>query len=304
MVAGALLMKLSGGKTLKNIADSVSGIDQQQVALGHWAKENLPEDARIGVNDTGAIAYFGDKKTFDIVGLTSPSEAKYWVAGQGSRFEHYERLKATAPEKLPTHFIVYTNWMDPRTNDTERGCNVVLGRYLHEATVGGDERWILGGASMEAHVADYAMLGTGERPWTKMGEIVDSVDVADLESEAAHRYDLLGAHPHYEIVHVAWSPEGEPVADGGRTGRTSEKFVVKLAPGRAARGVVRIDRGASHRVDLRANGKPIGGIDLYGADWHEVAFDIPAESASAETTLELTGDAWFTTYHYWFEETE
>ena len=35
------------------------------------------------------------------VGLTTAGEAKHWVAGAGSRFEHYERLD---PQQLPTHW--------------------------------------------------------------------------------------------------------------------------------------------------------------------------------------------------------
>ena len=32
--------------------------------------------ALVGVNDTGAIAYFSDRSTFDVVGLTSREEAR------------------------------------------------------------------------------------------------------------------------------------------------------------------------------------------------------------------------------------
>ncbi|HEX4445817.1 MAG TPA: hypothetical protein VH044_03750, partial [Polyangiaceae bacterium] len=56
---------------IDDVAQSASGIDRQQVALGRWARANLEPSARIGVNDTGAIAYFGERTTFDVVGLTS-----------------------------------------------------------------------------------------------------------------------------------------------------------------------------------------------------------------------------------------
>src|SRR5215469_8989645 len=36
---------------LDDVAQSASGIDRQQVALGHWANQALSPDARIGVND-------------------------------------------------------------------------------------------------------------------------------------------------------------------------------------------------------------------------------------------------------------
>ena len=112
--------------TRDDLASSSSAIDRQQVKLGRWAAEYLPSSARIGLNDTGAIAYLSGKKTFDVVGLTTPGEAPYWVAGGGSRFEHYEKLYLASPERLPTHFIVYPQWM---------ACDAVLGDPLHEATV-------------------------------------------------------------------------------------------------------------------------------------------------------------------------
>ncbi len=64
-----------------DVADSASGIDRQQASLGRWVKANLPPDERVGVNDTGAIAYFGEHRTFDVVGLTTPGEGRYWVGG-------------------------------------------------------------------------------------------------------------------------------------------------------------------------------------------------------------------------------
>ena len=51
---GALATHLP--EAIQDLAQSAAAIDKQQVALGRWAKENLPSDARIGVNDTGAIA--------------------------------------------------------------------------------------------------------------------------------------------------------------------------------------------------------------------------------------------------------
>jgi hypothetical protein len=61
---------------IDDVAQSASGIDRQQVALGRWAEHELSPTARIGVNDTGAIAYFSQHKTFDIVGLTTEGEAR------------------------------------------------------------------------------------------------------------------------------------------------------------------------------------------------------------------------------------
>ena len=64
-------------------------------------------------------------------------------------------------------------------------CDAVLGATLYEATV--TDSTILGGQTMRAYEADWSLLGSGEVPWTPAvaRSIVDAVDVADLESEAA-----------------------------------------------------------------------------------------------------------------------
>src|SRR5262249_3630066 len=105
IVVALFLSRLS--PSMDDLATAAEAVTLQQVSLGKWAA-SLPESARLGVNDTGAIAYFSGRRTFDVVGLTTAGEAKYWTAGSGSRFEHYEKLPL---QSMPTHFIVYPEWM-------------------------------------------------------------------------------------------------------------------------------------------------------------------------------------------------
>jgi hypothetical protein len=280
---------------LDDVAGSASGIDRQQVALGRWAKESLPPDARIGVNDTGAIAYFGDRRTFDVVGLTTDGEARYWVAGAGSRLEHYERLRATAPGKLPTHFIVYPEWM---------GMEMVLGEPLHEATV--TDASILGGQTMRAYTADWSKLGSGEKPWSALpGPVVDALDVADLESEAEHGYALLGARENEEDAREAESPMGDVVVDGGRR-RTAERFVAHLRPGAVTRVVVRLTAHPGTHASVLVDGRRVTGFDAGDdiAEWEEQSFEIPRADAGERTQLEVRYSGAVTVYHYWFVTAE
>jgi hypothetical protein len=287
--AGLFASKLEW--VLDDVAQSASGIDRQQAALGRWARDNLPPDARIGVNDTGAIAYFGERRTFDVVGLTTKSEGPHWVAGTASRFEHYERLRATAPGDLPTHFIVYPEWMD---------MPCVLGEPLHEATV--TDATILGGRTMRVFVADWSQLGTGELPWTRGGAVLDALDVADLESEAEHGYQLLGARDREEVLREGASPDGAAVVDGGRTQRMLERFVARLRPGVAARGIVRLEGPAGTQLRVLANGEPVAAFELDdGEGWTEQGFDVPAGVAAERTPFEVrVGGGPVTTFHYWF----
>lgn len=289
--AGMLGSRISG--VVDDVANSASGIDRQHVVLGRWAKDNVPAGARIGVNDTGAIAYFGDHPTFDVVGLTTPGEGRYWVAGAGSRFEHYERMHATTPDRLPAYFIVYPEWM---------GCDPVLGDELYSATV--TDSTILGGQTMNVYRATYVLMGSASAPWTEdvpPGAKYDELDVADLESETAHRYELLGARDGEEIVTTSLTPDGRTVADGGRTNRTNERFVVTLAPGVPWKVIVRLASQMRGTLQMLANGREIGSISLEGGgEWEEIAFEIPADAATERTTIELHTTTPATTYHYYF----
>jgi hypothetical protein len=285
--AGLFASKLEW--VIDDVAQSASGIDRQQAWLGRWAKEHLPEAARIGVNDTGAIAYFGDHDTFDIVGLTTKGEARYWVAGVGSRLEHYERMPAA---ERPTHFIVYPQWM---------ALDAVLGEPLTEAVV--TDATILGGTTMRAYVANWSKLGSGERPWSHAGDVLDALDVADLESESEHHYELLGARDGEQVVIDGENPAGDSVIDGGRTRRTRERFIARVPQGVSARGIVRLQGPPQAVISIMADGLPADRLVLDesgGAEWVERAFDLPT-SRGPQTRIELRVEQGpVSVFHYWF----
>jgi hypothetical protein len=275
---------------IDDVAQSVSGIDRQQVAAGRWARHALPESARIGINDAGAIAYFGGHRTFDVVGLTTSGEARYWLAGVGSRFEHYEKLSR---DRLPSHFIVYPEWF---------AADALLGRTLAEFTV--TDATILGGRTKRACLADWSLLGSGELPWSEsVGAIVDSVDVADLESEAAHEYALGDAREGEQILRAAPVPNATARwADGGRTDRMIERFFVRLSPGVEHRVVIRLESANETHVKLVVGGNASEAAVPGGGAWTEIVLPIPSVIAtpSGRVAVELTAAEPITTFHYWF----
>jgi hypothetical protein len=292
IVVGLLAAKLAG--TIEDVASCASGIDRQQVALGRWAQKELPAGARIGVNDTGAIAYFGDHPTFDVVGLTTRGEGRYWVAGAASRFEHYERIRTLSPSALPSYFIVYPEWMAMPS---------VLGPRFHDATV--TDSSILGGQTMVVYSADYSLLGSGEKPWTRQpgaphATFLDVLDVADLDSERGHAYDLLGAADGEEILTHSVSPDGRDVVDGGRRERSRERFRVTLGK-QAARSTVRLEASETTRVHVFADGEERASFVVTDGPWAEVTFALP--HLTERPIVELVPDnGTLTTYHYWFED--
>jgi hypothetical protein len=278
---GALASKLSFA--IDDLATSSDAIRRQQAALGRWAKSALPESARIGVNDTGAIAYFSGRRTFDVVGLTTAGEARYWVAGAGSRFEHYEKLE---PSARPTHYIVYPEWF---------GLPALLGETLTQRSVPGAT--ILGGETMAAHVADHRALGSANDPSTKpRGTRIDALDVADLESEAAHAYEL------YATTQVDNVAVGDPASrrwDGARTRRNRETFELNVSPGGTL--LARVGASAPVRLEVRVASRTVGELSLSGRTWEELSIAVPTGVPAGRQTVELIAPPQqsFTALHYW-----
>src|SRR6185436_16048159 len=53
------------------LARNASNIHDQQVATGRWIDAHLPPEAVVGLNDAGAIAYYGKRRVVDLVGLVT-----------------------------------------------------------------------------------------------------------------------------------------------------------------------------------------------------------------------------------------
>jgi hypothetical protein len=270
-------------QSVRDLAQSARAISRQQVSLGHWAKHNLPHDSLIGINDAGAITYYSGQRTFDIVGLTTRGEARYWVAGAGSRFEHYESLSLRA---LPTHFIVYAEWM---------ALPPLLGRLLTERSVPGAT--ILGGTTMTAHAADYTTLGSGALPKNApQAPLIDVLDVADLQSEADHDYRLLDASQRNNFI--AYTLDGQR-ADGARGARQRDVFDLRVRGG----GTLALRAGASQPMSLRVMvaDKVIGSVRLSAGAWQEAALTLPARITAQRTTVVVEAPAGkhFASMHYW-----
>jgi hypothetical protein len=272
------------GGSIDDVADSAHAVTSQQVAMARWANLSLPEGARLGVNDTGAAAYFGGHATFDVVGLTTAGEARHWIAGPGSRFEHYERLKADA---LPTHFLIYPEWF---------AVSALLGEEITSRSV---RHTILGGVTMVAYPARYDALRSGELPLD--GSVagrrpVDSVDVADLESETVHHYALFDATQARDVV-----VEARDCVDGARTERANDRFDLRLSPG--GKLVARWGARLPVRVRISARGRTLRTLQLDPDAWQEAAVDIPHDFAAGTTRVEVEAiSGTFDSLHYWSYE--
>jgi hypothetical protein len=286
LVAGGLVGALAShlSYAIDDLAISSDAIRRQQVSLGLWARDHLAPGSRIGLNDAGAIAYLSGLPTFDVVGLTTQGEGRYWVSGPGSRFEHYERL---GRDGLPTHFIVYPRWMAIPT---------LLGESLAERSV--DGATILGDTTMVAYRARYDALGRAELPLEPEGQgaLVDQLDVADLESEQAHDYELLFANQLENVVVEDYAGH----ADGARTNRSEDRFSLELVPG--GRLVARLESESPLSLELSVDGQRFGTLELSAQfSWDERVLVLPPGLARGRhrVTVSARPGATFTSLHYW-----
>jgi hypothetical protein len=266
--------------SVADLAVSAAAITNQQVALGRWAAEALPKDALIGVNDAGAIAFYSGRRTFDVVGLTTPGEARYWVAGAGSRFEHYEKLTKS---ELPTHFFIYPEWF---------GLPSLLGQCLTSRRVEGAT--ILGGPEMLACEADFNTLRSGTDPMTPGPRpIFDELDVADLESEALHGYRVGSSSSQHNVL-VSFLDR----ADGGRSGRAEDLFQMHVAE--SGQLIVRLVAAPTAQLtvtigDQAAHFKSASTTETV----EERVFEAPPGLRSGRRPVMVRSNAAVTILHYW-----
>jgi hypothetical protein len=77
---------------------NVQNVNEMNVTLGHWLRENTKPDEWIAATDAGAIRFFSDRNVIDLVGLNNST-----VATQGLRAELHARR--------PRIYAVFGSWL-------------------------------------------------------------------------------------------------------------------------------------------------------------------------------------------------
>jgi hypothetical protein len=218
-------------------AQNATDLNTQVVTLGRYIHEHIP-DAYVMFHDAGAIAYYGDTRVFDMLGLVTNRQARIANNGPGSRFEFLESLPAA---ERPTHFAYYPSWM----GQAEFYGDVLVRTPLAPAFHG---RRLIGDRDMQLIVARWDRVHTAEQPlaldpgW----RVVDRIDVADIASEDAHAWAGGLGRRHFGDPTARWSVfhkdelGARPLLDGGRTIRGGwERFTISVDPTRPVRLVMR-----------------------------------------------------------------
>ena len=261
----------ANAEMIRVYARNCENILHQQVRVGRWIDASLPKDALVGLNDAGAIAYYGRRSTVDFVGLTTAGLARVYRSGLGCLFEEMRRLP---PERQPTWCAIYPEWFP----------------YWRESGILGPERFrahleintICAASDMVIYPASWSGVVPSATPVEldpalRSMRLTDSVDLAWLEDEHRHEWR---AEPEAKDVLRRYGYADHPgsaVTDGGRIVRRAERFRATVTPGKDLVIVMRTDAWYSNRVRVLVDGKEAG-LWTYAFSetaWVEPRFKVP-----------------------------
>ncbi|OQO90831.1 hypothetical protein B1813_14995 [Saccharomonospora piscinae] len=284
-------------------------IRDTDVSVGAWVSGNLPEDAIVGVKDVGAIAYFGDRRVVDTIGLATNGMAEASNNGTGSL---YEALRSLPEGERPTHFAVYEPWpgaaMRPFV-DAGVFASPPLVTFSVRTPPDLNNRRIVPFTEMHVYAADWTLAGSGDRAPIP-GRVRDQVNVGSLGSEDHHDYEVRSAVPGFQ-PNTVLRRQGD-VVDSGRTIVGGERLTARgLIPGRPLTVATRVLSGAENReVRVRIDGRDAGVWRLPDSPdaWTTAEFTVPGELVtSPEATVELeptrpllSPHPEYTSFGYWF----
>ena len=262
-------------------------IYQRDVAVIHTkqggaarAVARLPESARVLVCDAGAIPYYSRRWTFDIVGLTTPLRWNDFRNGVGSRFELFERLP---PRRRPDYVAAYDFCLWPGARGAPIG-------VFHDLVV--------------APMAERGA-GSGEQPARPLpagAQVVAELDVADLESEAAHGYRLrpAGSIADNLLRRGRVGTGSALITDGGRLVRGEERFRLRARAGQAATLILRSHQDGPATVRLRfgAEEHALQLPPTAGGQFAETSLPLPAHAVREQNLVAIQASGAYASYHY------
>ena len=243
----------------------------QQVRVGRWIDENLPPNAIVGLNDAGALAYYGRRSTLDLLGLTSAGFARVYRSGLGCLFEQVRRLP---PNRLPTYFAIYPEWFPYWRESGILGPEAFRAHLALNTICGGTDKVVYPASWIDVRPTDAPALDAPEIHGKRR---VDTLDLAWLEDERRHEWraepeakDVLRRYAYADRM-------TRPITDGGRIVRGGERFRANVEPGRDLVLVMRTDAWYPVVLDVAVDGAPAGSwsIALSESVWVEPRITIP-----------------------------
>jgi hypothetical protein len=126
LAATALVLQVLAVRAWSNhYASDVRSINQGDVAAGMWLAANTPADAHVAANDVGAVAYFGQRRIFDMIGLTSPESIAVRQRTARLPEERDRQMKELLLAHNVDYVVIFPSWFpwlaqDPMLHEVQR----------------------------------------------------------------------------------------------------------------------------------------------------------------------------------------
>jgi hypothetical protein len=88
---------------------NVENINDMQVKIGYWVKNNTKANSTVVLNDIGAITYISDRIVIDTVGLVSPDVLNA-IKNQTTKTKHEEKLWEYLVTQKFDYVIIFPSW--------------------------------------------------------------------------------------------------------------------------------------------------------------------------------------------------
>ncbi len=88
----------------------VDNTNKQQVAVGKWIRDNTPPDAVVALHDAGAIAYYGERRIIDMLGLTTTGIMEIIYGRRDVPAFGSPEILNYVREREPEYIAVYGEW--------------------------------------------------------------------------------------------------------------------------------------------------------------------------------------------------
>lgn len=111
---------------------AVQNIEAMQVELGRWVDRHTPREARLALNDVGAIAYVSRREVIDVMGLVTPAIIPHRRDGEAGVLRYLERA-------CPDYLIVFPDWFPELTRRRDLFAPVHGVRLARNTVAGADE---------------------------------------------------------------------------------------------------------------------------------------------------------------------
>ncbi len=119
---------------------TVTNVEDSDVAAARWLAERLPEQALLAVQDIGALKYHLPNPIVDLTGIVEPEISPY-LEGSGPEDPVYweKRLHAYLSERQPDYLVVFPRSYPWLTGGAAGFTRVRAFEVRHNVTMAGDE---------------------------------------------------------------------------------------------------------------------------------------------------------------------